>query len=110
MKPVRLSGAAGCRWGRPSAKVQVRAAAAVYLGPTLDLQSCLDVPDQLACGDSPQDLVGGLCLAAGGVLAVGGIGLAVVSRTAGRWWWPALGGAAATDVVLLGIAIAQVVP
>jgi hypothetical protein len=82
----------------------------VFLGLTLDLQSCLDVPDQLACGDFSQDIVGGLCLAAGGVLAVGGTGLAVVSRTAGRWWWPALGGAVATYVVLLGIAIALVVP
>lgn len=56
----------------------------VFLGLSLDLQSCLDVPDQLACGDFSQDLVGGLCLAAGGVLVLGGIGLAVMSRTAGR--------------------------
>lgn len=77
----------------------------VPLGLSLDLQSCLDVPDQLACGDFSQDLVGGLCLAAGGVLALGGIGLAVVSRTAGR-----LGSAVAAYVVLLGIAIALVVP
>lgn len=82
----------------------------VFLGLTLDLQSCLDRPDQLACGDFSQDLVGGLCLAAGAVLAVGGFGLAVVSRASGRWWWPALGAVVAGYVVLLGIAIALVVP
>lgn len=82
----------------------------VFLGLTMDLHLCLDRPDQLACGDFSQDLVGGLCLAAGAVLAVGGLGLAVVSRTAGRWWWPALAGVVAAYGVLLGIAIAVVAP
>lgn len=82
----------------------------VYLGLTLDLRSSLVRPDQPPCSDVSQDLVAGLCLGAGAVLAVGGLGLAVVSRGVGWRWWLVLGGVVAAYVVLLGVAISLVAP
>ena len=71
----------------------------VVLSLTLDLQSCDYVPDQLACGSYSQGLVTGLCLVAGGLLAICGLGLAVMCKrlAAGRWW-----GAFVTVVLVYG--------
>lgn len=85
--------------GATAAIVAVPLTLYVLLSLTLDLQNCEDVPDQLACGSYSQELVTGLCLVAGGLLAVGGLGLAVMCKrlAAGRWW-----GAFATVVLVYG--------
>lgn len=79
--------------GAAAAIVAVPLTLYVLLSLTLDLQSCDDVPDQLACGSYSQGLVTGLCLLAGGLLAICGLGLAVMCKRieAGRWWGALVG-------------------
>jgi len=90
--------------GAAAAIIAVPLTLYVLLSLTLDLQNCQDVPDQLACGSYSQGLVSGLCLVAGGLLAVCGLGLAVLCKRldAGRWW----GGFIALVVVYGGLVYA----